>query len=103
MFADFLKIPLKKIFIVIYLWGQRELRSRVSSMVVLTKNSVGRVFATLRFICKRDLEDRPVTPFGRRVFVVKCDESQFKEKSKVIQCSSHLHLKLLNGGFCSKT
>ena len=56
-------------------------------MVVLTKNSVnvGRVFATLRFICKRDLEDRPVTPFGGRVFVVKCDESQFKHKSKVSQ------------------
>ena len=71
MFTDFLKIPLKKIFIVIYLWDQRELRSRVSSMAVLTKNSVGRVFAALRFICKRDLEDRPVTLFGRRVFVVK--------------------------------
>ena len=54
-------------------------------MVGLTKNSVGRVFATLRFICKRDLVDRPVIPFGGRVFVVKCDESQFKHKSKVSQ------------------
>ena len=71
-------------------------------MVGLTKNSVERVLATLRFICKRDLEDRRVTPFGGRVFVVKCDESQFKEKSKVIQCSNHLHFKLSNGGFCSK-
>ena len=84
-FADFPRIPLKKLLIVIYLWGQRELRSKVSSMVGLTKNSVGRVFATLRFICKRDLVDRPVILFGGRVFVVKCDESQFKPKSKVSQ------------------
>ena len=84
-FADFLRIPLKKLLIVIYLWGQRELRSKVSSMVGLTKNSVGRVFATFCFICKRDLVDRPVIPFGGRVFVVKCDESQFKPKSKVSQ------------------
>lgn len=40
------------------------------------------MFATLRFICKRDIEDRPVTPFGGRVYVVKFDESQFKHKSK---------------------
>ena len=52
-------------------------------MVGLTRNTVGRVYAMLRYYCKRDVEDRPVIPFGGRVFVVKCDESQFKHKSKV--------------------
>ena len=89
----------KRLLIEINLWGQRELRSRVSSMIVLTKNSVGRVFATLRYICKRDLEDRPVTPFGGCVLAVKCDECQFKDKSKVSQCTSHLHFKLSSGDF----
>lgn len=69
-------------------------------MVGLTKNTVGRVFATLRFICKRDIEDRPVTPFGGRVYVVKCDESQFKHKSKVSKCTV---IFISNGGFCLKT
>ena len=32
---------------------------------------------------KIDVEDMPVIPFGGRVFVVNCDESQFKHKSKV--------------------
>ena len=59
--------------------------STASVMVGLTRNTVGRVFAMLRYYCKRDLEDRPIIPFGGRMFVVKCDESQFKHKSKVSQ------------------
>ena len=37
----------------------------------------------LQHYCGRDLQDRPIIPFGGRVYVVKCDESQFKHKSKV--------------------
>ena len=59
------------------------LRSRASDMVRSTKNTVGRVFGMLRHCCMRDLQDRPIIPFGGRVFVLKCDESQFKHKSKV--------------------
>lgn len=33
----------------------------------------------------RPLVDRPVIPLSGRVFVVKCDESQFKHKSKLSQ------------------
>lgn len=69
----------------IYLWSLRELRSSVAEMVGVTKNTVGNVFAVLRHYCKRDLEDRPIIPFGGNVYVVKCDESQFKHKSKVSQ------------------
>ena len=54
-------------------------------MVGLTRNTVGNVFAMLRYLCKRDLQIRPITPFGGCVFEVKCDESQFKHKSKVMR------------------
>ena len=67
----------------IYLWSLRELRTTASKMLSLTKNTVGNVYGLLRYLCKRDLQDRPVIPFGGNVYVVKCDESQFKHKSKV--------------------
>ncbi|XP_068712054.1 uncharacterized protein [Montipora foliosa] len=51
-------------------------------MLSLSKNTIGNVFAVLRHYCGRDLQDRPIIPFGGRVYVVKCDESQFKHKSK---------------------
>ena len=82
-FAEFPRIPLGKLLITVYLWALRELRSAASRMVGLTKNTVGKVYAVLRHYCKRDLEDRPIIPFGGNVHVVKCDESQFKHKSKV--------------------
>ncbi|XP_044180040.1 uncharacterized protein LOC122961488 [Acropora millepora] len=47
-FAEFPRVPLGKLVLLIYL----------------------------------DLQIRPITPFGGRVFVVKCDESQFNHKSK---------------------
>ena len=88
-FAEFPRIPLGKLLILVYLWSQRELRSTASVMVGLTRNTVGRVFAMFRYHCKRNLQDRPIIPFGGRVFVVKCDESQFKHKSKVSQQTSN--------------
>ena len=63
----------------------RELRTTASQMIGLTRNTVGKVYAVLRHFCKRDLEDRPIIPFGGNVSVVKCDKSQFKHKSKVSQ------------------
>ena len=71
-----------------YLWSMRELRTTAAAMLSLTKNTVGNVFAVLRHYCGRDLQDRPVVPFGGRVYVVKCDESQFKHKSKVTHFQS---------------
>ncbi|XP_074610696.1 uncharacterized protein LOC141865362 [Acropora palmata] len=54
-------------------------------MLNLTKNTVGNVYALLTNYCGRDIQDRPIVPFGGRVYVVKCDESQFKHNSKVTQ------------------
>ena len=50
--------------------------------LVLTKNTVGNVYALLRHYCERDLKDRPVIPFGSHVHVAKCDESQFNKSNK---------------------
>ena len=55
----------------------------VAQMLNLTKNTNGNVYALLRHYCGRDIQDRPIVPFGGRVYVVKCDESQFKPNSKV--------------------
>ena len=82
-FREFLRIPLGKLVVLMYLWSYRELRSMVARMLSLTRNTVGNVYAVMRHYCGRDLEDQPVTPFGGRVFVVKSDESQFRHKSKV--------------------
>ena len=48
----------------------------------LTKNTVGNVYALLRHYCGRDLQDRPVIPFGSHVHVAKCNESQFNKSNK---------------------
>ena len=82
-FREFPRIPLGKLLLCIYLWNLRELRTTVARMLSLTNNTVGNIYALLRHYCGRDLQDRPIVPFGGRVYVVKCDESQFKHKSKV--------------------
>lgn len=82
-FREFPRIPLGKLLLCIYLWNLRELRTTVARMLSLTNNTVGNIYALLRHCCGRDLQDRPIVPFGGRVYVVKCDESQFKHKSKV--------------------
>lgn len=69
-FAEFPRITLGKMLLLMYLWSQRVLRSRASDMEGLTKNTVGRVFGMLRHCCMRDLQDRPIIPFAGRVFVL---------------------------------
>ena len=82
-FAEFARISLGKILVCIYLWSLRELRTVAAQMLSLTKNTVGNIYALLRHYCGRDVQDRPFVPFGGRVYVTKCDESQFNHKSKV--------------------
>lgn len=81
-FAEFPRIPLGKILMCVFLWSRRELRTTVADYLRLTKNTVGNIYAVIRHYCGRDLQDRPVIPFGGRLYVVKCDESQFAHKSK---------------------
>lgn len=90
-FGEFPRVPLGKLVLLIYLWSERELRSAAASMLCLTRNTVGNVYSVLRHYCGRDLQDRPVTPFGGRVHIVKIDESQFQHKPKVVEVSSSNH------------
>lgn len=82
-FVEFARISLGKILVCIYLWSLHELRKVAAQMLSLTKNTVGNIYALLRHYCGRDVQDRPFVPFGGRVYVTKCDESQFNHKSKV--------------------
>ena len=87
--AEFPRIPFEKNFDVYLLVECTRIKNdRIPDMVVLTKTTVGSVYALLRYWCKRDLQDRPVIPFGGNVYVEKCDESQFKHKSKVSHSST---------------
>ena len=68
--------------LLMYLWSVRELHTTATAMLSLTKNTVGNISAVFRHYSGRDLQDRQVIPFGGQVYAVKCDESQFKHKSK---------------------
>ena len=82
-FGEFPTLSMGKILLCIYLWSVRELCTSAANMLGLTKNTVGNVYAILQHYCGRDLQDRLVIPFRCHVHVAKCDESQFKHKSKV--------------------
>ena len=99
-FADFPRIPLKKLLIVIYLWGQRELRSKVSSMVGLTKTPLDVCHLPLY------LQERSRRQTSHPIRWA-CVRGQVWRKSIQAQIEGesvhcHLHFKLSNGGFCSK-
>ena len=90
--GSFPRLSMGKILLCIYLWSVCELCTTAANKLGLTKNTVGNVYALLRHYCGRDLQDRPVIPFGGHVHLAKCDESQFKHKSKVRKlriCTSH--------------
>ena len=91
------RIALGKIVLAIYLWSLRELLTTASGMKSLSKNTVGNIYALLRYYCTRDLQDRPVIPFGGNVYVVKCDENQFKHKSKVRSNISNMRCSVSSG------
>ena len=83
LFAEFPRLPLGKLLLLLFLWSVRELRKTAAEMLGLTNNTVGNVYGVFRHYCRRDLQDRPIIPFGGNVYIVKCDESQFKHQSKV--------------------
>ena len=45
---------------------------------------VSEIFRRLQDVCTRDLDERPIIPFGDPGVVVKCDESKFHHKAKII-------------------
>ena len=82
-FAEFPKVALGKLLLVIFYFVQDDYQKRISQSLNLTRKLVSQICRQLQDICSRDLEERPFTPFGGPGTVVKCDESKFNHKAKV--------------------
>ena len=61
---EFPRLPMGKLLLCIYFWSDCELRTTVAQMLNLTRNTDGNVYALLRHYCGRDIQDRPIVPFG---------------------------------------
>ena len=82
-FAEFPKVALGKLLLVIFYFVQDDSQKRISQSLNLTRKLVSQICRQLQDICSRDLEEWPFTPFGGPGAVVKCDESKFNHKAKV--------------------
>lgn len=76
-------MPLGKLLLVIYFFAAEDSQRRISGHLGLNPNSVSKICRRLQDVCSRDIQDRPITPFGGPGTVVKCDESKFNHKAKV--------------------
>lgn len=82
-FEEFPRVSLGKLLLIIYFFTAEDSQRRISRHVGINPNLVSRICRRLQDVCSRDLEDRPIIPFGGPGIVVKCDESKFNHKAKV--------------------
>ena len=76
-------MPLGKLLLAIYFFTAEDSQRRISRHLGLNPSLVSRISRKLQDVCSRDLQDRPIVPFGGPGTVVKCDESKFNHKAKV--------------------
>ena len=74
---------LGKLLLAIYFFSAEDSQREISRHLSLNPNLVSSIWRRLQDACSRDLQERPITPFGGPGTVVKCDESKFNHKSKV--------------------
>ena len=74
---------LGKYLLAIYFFSAEDSQREISRHLSLNPNLVSIIWRRLQDACSRDLQERPITPFGGPGTVVKCDESKFNHKSKV--------------------
>ena len=74
---------LGKLLLAIYFFSAEDSQREISRHLSLNPNLVSIIWRRLQDACSRDLQERPITPFGGPGTVVKCDESKFNHKSKV--------------------
>ena len=74
---------LGKLLLAIYFFTAEDPQRRISRHLGLNPSLVSRISRKLQDVCSRDLQDRPIVPFGGPGTVVKCDESKFNHKAKV--------------------
>ena len=88
-FEEFPRVSLGKLLLVTYFFITNTSQRTIARHLGLNPGLISRVCRRLQDVCSRDLHDRPVTPFGGPSTVVKCDESKFNHKPKVMHCCLH--------------
>lgn len=69
---------------VMFSFVHEESQRRIAETMDLNRNIVSRIYRRLQDLCSEDLESRSFLPFGGPGAVIKCDESKFNHKAKVI-------------------
>ena len=86
-FEEFPRVALGTLLLSIYYFiaddSQRIAARRLGVNLALVSN----IFRQMQDVCSRDLAERPIIPFGGPGSVVKCDESKFNHKAKVLLLS----------------
>ena len=88
-FEEFPRVSLGKLLLVTYFFITNTSQRTIARHLGLNPGLISGVCRRLQDVCSRDLHDRPVTPFGGPGAVVKCDESKFNHKPKVMHCCVH--------------
>ena len=83
-FAEFPKVALGQLLRVIFYFTQDDSQRRIAQTMNMTPKLVSQICRRLQDVCSLELRQRPITPFGGPGVVVKCDESKFNHKAKVI-------------------
>ena len=76
-------MSLGKLLLTIYFFTADDSQRRIARHLGLNPGLVSRICRRLQDVCSRDLQDRPILPFGGPGTVVKCDKSKFNNKPKV--------------------
>ena len=80
-------MALGRLLLVIYYFTAEDSQRRIAIYLGLNPNLVSSICRRLQDVCSRDLQNRPITPFGGPGTVSKCDESKFNHKPKVRPCN----------------
>lgn len=83
-FEEFPRLALGKLLLVIFFFNAGDSQRRIAQYVGLNPSLISRICRRLQDVCSRDIQDRPFIPFGGPGTIVKCDESKFNHKPKVL-------------------
>lgn len=90
-FEEYPKVALGKLLLLIYYFTAEDSQRRTALYLSLNPSLVSSIYRRLQDVCSRDLQERPIIPFGGPGTVAKCDESKFNHKSKVTFNSTFLY------------
>ena len=82
-FEEYPKVALGKLLLLIYYFAAEDSQRRTALYLSLNPSLVSSIYRRLQDVCSRDLQERPIIPFGGPGTVAKCDESKFNHNPKV--------------------